>query len=359
MEARRRLFYVAMTRAETHLQISWSREDARGKEMQPSQFVDELLEQEGLEKTLASVSDADLLDAEWIYLSPGEESVRAVPPPAQVLEDLLDGFRFSPSSLNRFLQCPLAFYYEHLLKVPVPFSNAALMGTAVHQALERLFGKKERTQKDLLNFYREEMERIRGLMDPSDWEQRLDRGLYFLPLYFREKAPDWPDFSLTEFRIREMEVGGVPVTGIVDRIDLIDGNKAVLMDYKTGRYRKERAREPNDRNPQGGAYWRQLQFYNLLLKQNPVLKGRRLDYGLISFVEPDREGQIHEHRVVYDQEGEAWIRKLLQESWKQVRNHEFLEGCGKTDCSWCNFTRHNMQVSSFANEEQEGLDDVS
>ncbi len=359
LEARRRLFYVAMTRAETHLQISWSLEDAKGKETQPSQFVDELLEQEGLAKTRASVSAADLLDAEWISLFREEEPVRAESPPPAVLEDLLDGFRFSPSSLNRFLQCPLAFYYEHLLKVPVPFSNAALMGTAVHQALERLFGKKERTQKDLLKYFREEMERIRGLMDASGWEQRLDRGLYFLPIYFQQKAPGWPSFSLTEFRVRESEVDGVPVTGIVDRIDLIDGNKAVLLDYKTGRYRKERAREPDDRNPQGGPYWRQLQFYNLLLQQNPVLKGRRLDYGLISFVEPDPDGQVHEHRVAYDKEGEVLIRNLLQESWRQVKDHKFLEGCGKTDCSWCNFTRHNMQVSSFADEEQEGLDDES
>lgn len=359
LEARRRLFYVALTRAETHLQISWSLEDTAGKETQPSQFVDELLEQERLEKTMASVSDADLMNAEWVYLSWEEDSVRAASPPPAVLDDLLNGFRFSPSSLNRFLQCPLAFYYEHLLKVPVPSSNAALMGTAVHQALERLFGKKERSGKALLEYFREEMERIRGLMDPSEWEQRLDRGLYFLPLYFQEKAPGWPDFSLTEFRVRELEVDGVPVTGIIDRIDLVDGDKAVVLDYKTGRYRRERAQEPNDRYPHGGPYWRQLQFYNLLLKQNPVLRGRKLDYGLISFVEPDPDGCIHEHQVAYNSEGEALIRNLLRESWQQVKDHKFLAGCGKTDCSWCNFTRHNMQISSFVNEEQEGLDDES
>ena len=41
-EELRRLFYVALTRAEQHLFISWSRFKNDGKELEPSMFIAEI-----------------------------------------------------------------------------------------------------------------------------------------------------------------------------------------------------------------------------------------------------------------------------------------------------------------------------
>src|SRR4029077_9346513 len=47
-EELRRLFYVALTRAERHLSISYSRFKNDGKEMEPSMFIAEILDQHQL-----------------------------------------------------------------------------------------------------------------------------------------------------------------------------------------------------------------------------------------------------------------------------------------------------------------------
>ena len=44
-EELRRLFYVALTRAEIHLIISYAKYKTDGKEMEPSMFIAEILEQ--------------------------------------------------------------------------------------------------------------------------------------------------------------------------------------------------------------------------------------------------------------------------------------------------------------------------
>ena len=58
----RRLFYVAMTRAKTNLQISYSSTDMKGKEIESSMFVGELLSTSNLKPEKITVSDASTLD---------------------------------------------------------------------------------------------------------------------------------------------------------------------------------------------------------------------------------------------------------------------------------------------------------
>ncbi len=359
IEARRRLFFVAITRAKSSLQLSWGKEDEQGKALQPAQFIDELLEEKKIVLQQATVPPDILTDSELELLRQHAEQVHVPAPPERILKELIKGFRFSPSSLNRFLDCPVAFYFESLLKVPVQASNSALMGIAVHQALERIFAKKDRKESDLVSFFRQEMKRLQGQMDPTEWDNRVARGAHFLPLYFRAKSHSWPAFSLLEFRVQEVEVDGVPLTGVVDRVDLVGGNQAVVIDYKTGRYQKGRAQSPNEKQPIGGPYWRQLQFYHLLLKGHPVLKGRQLSHGIISFVEPDYQNRFYEHEVYFNTEDQELIREVIRKSWDRIQQFDFLEGCGKASCKWCSFTRYNLQVASFVNEEIEGLDDRS
>lgn len=51
--------------------------------------------------------------------------------------------RFSPSSIQLYIDCPLAFYYNYIAKIQIPQKKIHLLfGTAIHQAIEDgIYGK--------------------------------------------------------------------------------------------------------------------------------------------------------------------------------------------------------------------------
>ena len=62
LEESRRLFYVAITRAKTHLHVSYSLKDDKDKEQTKSTFITELLEESKLPGISKQVPDAILAD---------------------------------------------------------------------------------------------------------------------------------------------------------------------------------------------------------------------------------------------------------------------------------------------------------
>jgi ATP-dependent exoDNAse (exonuclease V) beta subunit len=72
-EELRRLFYVALTRAEQHLFISYCCAKNDGKELEPSMFIAEIRDEFGLPVVKGEVSD-DVLD-EFALLSFGDDKI--------------------------------------------------------------------------------------------------------------------------------------------------------------------------------------------------------------------------------------------------------------------------------------------
>jgi DNA helicase-2/ATP-dependent DNA helicase PcrA len=139
-EELRRLFYVALTRVELHLFISYSRYRDDGKEMEPSMFIAEIRDRYELsfEKITIPTEEQMAFDA----LPFGD----AIAPEIQAAEEdligrMLEKFVMNVTALNNYLQCPLEFYYRNLIRIPSPKNEATEFGSAVHHALQRLFEK--------------------------------------------------------------------------------------------------------------------------------------------------------------------------------------------------------------------------
>ena len=136
-EELRRLFYVAITRAEKHLYISYSRLRNDGKEMEPSMFVAELQSGQQLPVEKVFISDEVLSEFSVLHFtetaSPEIEKAEK-----EFVEKLLDKFTMNVTALNNYLKCPLNFYFNNLIRIPVGKSEAAEFGSSVHYALEQL-----------------------------------------------------------------------------------------------------------------------------------------------------------------------------------------------------------------------------
>ena len=362
LEARRRLFYVAMTRAKTSLHISFSYKNDKGKALARTQFIDEIVAAtpiEAIEKQLAP----ELLSE--IQLMQLQENVEAKIPnidPA-VIAELLEGFSLSVSAMNRYLKCPLAFYYENVLRVPVLVSEAANYGTAMHNALQRLFEKMLLTKDksfasaaELVRLFEYEMAKRKGLFSPKEYERRMEMGRQNLTEYYLQHASSWHKKIKVEINLRNVEIDGVPINGTIDRLELHEQQTAKIIDYKTGRPRAEQLRRFTDKNPLGGPYWRQLIFYKLLF-EHANLHQIRVSTGTISYLEADKYGAFLDKSVQYDVESLEVVKGQIKDTYSKIMNHEFYEGCGEPNCKWCNFVKDNHLTDSFSDPEIEQLDD--
>lgn len=368
MEARRRLFYVAMTRAKEGLHISYAAQNDDGKELQRTAFIDELLPGAKLELRQAAMPAAAIAGAQAVLLM---ESKPAVEPfDREAVQAVLENFSLSVSSLNKYLRCPLSFYYENVLQVPVVASEAATFGFAMHHALQRGFEQMMLNKahlypppEEFVRLFKMEMERLRGLFSPKEFERRLGSGQDFLRGYYSALAPAWPREVQVEKNFKNVEMNGIPLTGVIDRIDfsgspddLKSSGTVHIVDYKTGSQDAAKLRRPSEQYPHGGAYWRQLVFYKILFESWRHHQFRATS-AEISYLQPDAKGIFPRKTIAFEPGDTAFMRDLITETYAKIMRQEFYEGCGEPDCSWCSFLHRQGQVDTFSEAEIEELDD--
>jgi DNA helicase II / ATP-dependent DNA helicase PcrA len=362
MEARRRLFYVAMTRAKELLHISYSLQDDTGKDLQRAIFIDELTSAMGLEARGKEVEEETLIEAQYLQMLEIERPAIPAQERAAVAA-LLEGFTLSVSALNRFLRCPLSFYYENVLRVPVLVREAAVYGTAMHNALQRLFERmmlsKEKTfppENELVHLFEYEMLRERTRFSNKEYERRLEMGRHSLAGYYRQNLKQWHKQVKVEFNVRNVEVDGVPLTGTIDKLELLDSAKARIVDYKTGSQTASKLSRPTPKNPHGGNYWRQLVFYKIIAEEfeNHIYE---VNSGTISYLETDANGSFSEKSIQLAGKDTELVKAMIRDAYARIMDQQFYQGCGEPSCSWCRFVKENAAIDTFSDPEIEELDD--
>ncbi|MFK7935300.1 MAG: ATP-dependent helicase [Saprospiraceae bacterium] len=362
LEARRRLFYVGMTRAQEQLHISYSRKNDVGKELRRAIFLDEIIAATPIVVQERAVPSEALLAAEMLQMLEVAPADIKMPNP-EMMTKLLEGFVLSVSSMNQYLKCPLGFYYENVLRVPTLNSEFASFGTAMHNSLQRLFERMASHEErqfppvaELIQIFDYEMLNQRGNFTPTAYRRRLEMGREYLTAYYQHHIDTWHKNVQVEFTLRHVEVQGVPITGTIDKLELHKQQRAILIDYKTGSHREGKVNRPTKSNPLGGSYWRQLVFYKILYENHPA-NNRTVQSGEIAYLEPDTRNQWVSRQVNYTAKDVALVLDMITETYRKIKAHDFFTGCGETHCQWCNFVRNNIPVDTFADKEIEALDD--
>ncbi len=154
----------------------------------------------------------------------------------------------SPSKVSSFTDCGLAFRFSAIDHLPEPPSVAATRGSLVHAALERLFclDAPERTHARALVCLEEAIEGFRAHPEYAGLELDEEAEALFheearalLERYFRLEDPTTITPIGIELKL-EVEVGGVRLRGIIDRLELDADGELVVTDYKTGKAPGER-----------------------------------------------------------------------------------------------------------------------
>jgi putative RecB family exonuclease len=154
----------------------------------------------------------------------------------------------SPSKVSSFTDCALAFRFSAIDRLPEPPSVAASRGTLVHAALEKLFCLEPgaRTLGAALECLAAASEELRehpefaGLeLDDTAWATFLAEATALVERYFRLEDPTGITPIGIELKL-EVELGGVTLRGIIDRLELDADGELVVTDYKTGKAPGER-----------------------------------------------------------------------------------------------------------------------
>jgi DNA helicase-2/ATP-dependent DNA helicase PcrA len=151
-------------------------------------------------------------------------------------------------------------------------------------------------------------------------------------------------------------VNGVPLKGKIDKLEFI-GKEINVVDYKTGdvtsEYTKEKLCPPNEKQPNGGDYWRQAVFYKILV-DNYEYKDWKVVSTEFDFVEPDKKKEYKKIKVVIQPQDIETVMQQVTTVWEKIHNRDFYTGCGKEDCHWCNFVKENkLEIALHEMQEEE------
>lgn len=369
VEESRRLFYVALTRAKHQLVVSYPAAKDN-KELEKSRFVTEIADSENLETQQVKLPDEELLDYTMNLLKEEE------PPVVKLLEQsylkkILENYSLSVTHLNTYLKCPISFYFGNLLRVPVAKNQYMAFGSAVHYALELLFRKMTKTEKDqfppvgeMVADFEWYMFRHQDSFTPEEFKRRLDYGREILPAYYNKYVQQWNKVVTVERNFRNV-INGVPINGKLDKLEF-DGNDVNVVDYKTGKFdnAKKRFGAPTEDTSKpveeltheehyGGDYWRQAVFYKILVDNEPSK-----DWNVVStefdFIEPDpKTKEYHKQKVVIGVKDMATVVDQITDTYHNIMALKFDQGCNEKDCKWCNFVKNQYQDAVAPDEYAE------
>ena len=270
---RRRLAYVALTRARRFLVLSVPDvgEDGRGP---VSRFVEEIIEAlpgapilekgdapeevAGLERVAerrAAFEDATLRAAR--AEASGEEATaelrgHALDAAAALITARADAIArrpvtaapygtpkasgpisISPNAIVTYLTCPRRYRYAQVDKIRIPSGPAAAIGTAAHHALEAHYtpGSEPQSAEVLIERFARKLDDA-GIAETAEAGQALHRAREHFPGYHRRVLAGGPP-ARVEYAFT-LKAGQHSVHGRIDRVDFA-GDGYRVIDYKTNR----------------------------------------------------------------------------------------------------------------------------
>ena len=359
-EELRRLFYVAVTRAEQHLLISYSRFKNDGKELEPSMFIAEIQDQHRLptEKMILDMEVLAQFSALHFGLTDAPEIQKIE---EEFIERILEKFVMNVTALNNYLKCPLEFYFKNLVRIPSPKNEATEFGSSVHYALEQLFRKMQESGQEkfpskevFISDFEWYMHRHRESFTKEQFDRRLEYGQEVLSNYYEKYTGQFNRIVAIERNIRNVVIKNVPLKGKLDKLEF-DGKTVNVVDYKTGDPDKAipKLKGPSEKDPNGGDYWRQAVFYKILV-DNYEQKDWKVASSEFDFIEPDKKKNYRKEKVVINPADITTVTEQIVATWQRIQARDFYTGCGKEDCHWCNFVKTNdLAVALHEIEEDE------
>jgi DNA helicase-2/ATP-dependent DNA helicase PcrA len=256
IQEERRLFYVALTRAMDRLTVT-TVTDKKGK---ISTFIEDMLMDPAVKrKDIVQIAPKlpEIVPSEDPQ-EPREESVDSSLFPASAAPPKIfsriarwaevfhppppEPLRLSPSAVENYRKCPQRYLFGYLWSMKEGPKATLSFGSIMHGAIKRILGQLRKSNK--LPF--EEVQQI----FETEWRSVGFEDEYQEAEYKKDGLEQLRAFHATLIeappQIREQEKGfqlplenNVIVTGRMDQVNSLGGNDVEIVDYKTGKPKKD------------------------------------------------------------------------------------------------------------------------
>lgn len=333
-DERLRLFYVAITRAKTHLYLVNYTQNYAGKAQTRLRYLNEqtdgqivlsplLPEGRQLVKPIEDGTAAPTTELAAYWQRRHETALTARDMRA-MLDERLAQFQLSPTHVNDFtdvVHCgPAAFFMKTVLRFPVTPRPEVQFGNAMHEILEWMH--KVTAAEGLLPsqkaVHRTFEQRLRAKrLAASDTELFLERGHAALTVYLAQRAHTFGLDNIAEYSFRHegVFIGDAHLTGKIDKLVINKEKKTItIVDYKTGKGYAAWKRDLKLHK-----YRQQLYLYKALVEGSHTFGGYTVTDGYLEFVEPDENGEINELHMIFDAAEYERSRLLAARIWKRIK----------------------------------------
>ena len=347
-----------MTRAETELIVTYSLQNENSKVLSKSQFIDEIMASYHIEEEAAKVDENTIAEFYYNLLKKEDRVIPLIE--KELIDKWLDSYSLSVTHLNKYLKCPISFYFEAILKVPHARNAYSGFGTAMHGALHHFFLNINKTGEapleNLQFHFQENMKAFRSNFTEKEYESFMTHGLRTLKALHAHKIKEWSQgqkFAVEE-KLENAEYKGIPIKGFIDKIEIYDDYVHVV-DYKTGDPTKPKTKaklkEPSERDPNGGDYWRQIVFYKILLDSDKK-ENYNMVTGEVDFIEPDKKnGEFSNSKYAVQPEEMDIVGAQIVETVANIKDYKFDTTCDDEECMWCNFVKDNYTINAELKED--------
>jgi DNA helicase-2/ATP-dependent DNA helicase PcrA len=302
LDDERRLFYVAATRAQKFLHLSWAPHSGNQTARAPSDFFNEVLASKYVKRRPPDYSTRKRLD----------------PQPKSSVANVTLSF----SDLKYFFECPYQFKLRILYGFNAPLDEALGFGKSLHDVLAEVHSRALRGEA----------------IDPGEAVELVQRHLrapYAYPAlrekleqaarraiegYIRKNAAEFKNLEFSEKAIEIALGDGVSVAGRIDLVRRIDTGEVTIVDLKS-----------NDRAQAEVVTETQLHIYALGYQE---LTGRRADY--VEIYELDDQKQ---KRRSVDDDFIGDVKRDVRTAATALRGNDLPPKPSRRTCDQCDY-RH-------------------
>ena len=343
----RRLFYVAITRARKHATVLYSTEESDGKVLTPLRFVDEL-HADSVLKTHLTRSEVSLHELNNNNHKERESNKLLINEAKKVLLDS----GLSVTALNHFLECPSKYLYESVLKMPQSPSLSAEKGSAMHEAISKIWTQSNRSVKNIESII------VSSITEYIDKSMLSQNDKISLKNELIKNANAVASALVSHFNISGMvsterwfEIPfdanydgknfAVPLHGKLDTV-IVDGDNVSVFDYKTKQGMSVSAIKGETKNEDGN-YFRQLVFYEILLSGKFEWRGKNITTSLV-FVSPDQKDRCPIVTMPVTQDDIKKVKDQVQVLVDSIWSGKIAtEYCGDSNCQYCGYRKFLLE----------------
>jgi ATP-dependent DNA helicase UvrD/PcrA len=302
LDDERRLFYVAVTRAQKYLHMSWAPHEGNQAARAPSDFFNEVLASKYVKRRPPDYCARKRLD----------------PQPKSSVANVTLSF----SDLKYFFECPYQFKLRILYGFNAPLDEALGFGKSLHDALAEIHGRALQGEEiDPGEAAALVQQHLRAPYAYPALREKLEAAAKrVVESYIRKNAAQFKNLEYSEKAIEIALGDGVSIAGRIDLVRRIDTGEVTIVDLKS-----------NDRAQTEMVTETQLHIYALGYKE---LTGRSADY--VEIYELDDQKQ---KRRSVDDDFIADVKRDVRTAATALRSNDLPPKPRNQSCGQCDYRR--------------------